>query len=134
MPKNSIIVDTNLWISFLLTRQYPLLDMLLENDAVKLIFSDELLDEFVRVVQRPKFQKFFSQEDIKTLLQYIQQHAQFVKVHSVVTVCRDVKDNFLLSLAQDSHADYLITGDKDLLSLNTFGKTKIIPIAVFKTL
>ena len=134
MPKSSIIIDTNLWISFLLTRQYPLLDMLLENNAVKLIFSDELLDEFVRVVQRPKFQKFFSQEDIKTLLQYIQQHAQFVKVHSVVTVCRDVKDNFLLSLAQDSHADYLITGDKDLLSLNTFGKTKIIPMAVFKTL
>ena len=134
MPKSSIIIDTNLWISFLLTRQYPLLDMLLENNAVKLIFGDELLDEFVRVVQRPKFQKFFSQEDIKTLLQYIQQHAQFVKVHSVVTVCRDVKDNFLLSLAQDSHADYLITGDKDLLSLNTFGKTKIIPMAVFKTL
>jgi putative PIN family toxin of toxin-antitoxin system len=134
MPKSSIIIDTNLWISFLLTRQYPLLDMLLENNAVKLIFSDELLDEFVGVVQRPKFQKFFSQQDIKTLLQYIQQHAQFIKVHSVVTVCRDVKDNFLLSLAQDSLADYLITGDKDLLSLDTFGKTKIIPMSVFKTL
>ncbi|MDR0603201.1 MAG: putative toxin-antitoxin system toxin component, PIN family [Bacteroidales bacterium] len=110
MPKSSIIIDTNLWISFLLTRQYPLLDMLLENNAVKLIFSDELLDEFVRVVQRPKFKKFFSQEDIKTLLQYIRQHAQFVKVDSVVTVCRDVKDNFLLSLAQDSHADLFNNG------------------------
>jgi putative PIN family toxin of toxin-antitoxin system len=134
MPKSSIIIDTNLWISFLLTKRYPLMDALLENDAVTLLFSDELLDEFVEVVHRPKFQKFFSQNDIKALLQYIQQHAHFVKTHSVVTVCRDAKDNFLLSLAQDGHADYLITGDKDLLSLNTFGETKIIPMSIFKTL
>ncbi|MDR3133828.1 MAG: putative toxin-antitoxin system toxin component, PIN family [Prevotellaceae bacterium] len=134
MPKSSIIIDTNLWISFLLTKRYPLLDALLENNAVELIFSNELLNEFVEVVQRPKFQKFFSQEDTEALLQYIRQYARFVKVHSDVTVCRDTKDNFLLSLAQDSHADYLITGDKDLLSLNTFGKTKIIPMSIFKTL
>jgi putative PIN family toxin of toxin-antitoxin system len=134
MPKSSIIIDTNLWISFLLTKQYPLLDALFDSDAVQLVFSDKLLNEFVEVVQRPKFHKFFSQKDIQAVLQYIQQHARFVKVHSVVTACRDAKDNFLLALAQDSDADYLITGDKDLLSLNTFGKTKIIPMSVFKTL
>ncbi|MDR0693757.1 MAG: putative toxin-antitoxin system toxin component, PIN family [Prevotellaceae bacterium] len=134
MLKSSIIIDTNLWISFLLTKQYPLLDALLESNAVTLIFSNELLDEFVKVVQRPKFQKFFSQKDIDALLQYIQQHAYFVNVYSAVTVCRDIKDNFLLSLAQDSRTDYLITGDKDLLSLNTFGKTKIIPMSVFRML
>ncbi|MDR1405576.1 MAG: putative toxin-antitoxin system toxin component, PIN family [Prevotellaceae bacterium] len=134
MPKSSIIIDTNLWISFLLTKQYPFLDALLENNAVALIFSNELLAEFVDVVWRPKFHKYFLGNDIEMLVQYIRQHAHFVKVRSVVTVCRDAKDNFLLSLAQDSHADYLITGDKDLLSLNTFGKTRIIPISVFKTL
>jgi putative PIN family toxin of toxin-antitoxin system len=134
MPRSRIIIDTNLWISFLLTKQYPLLDTLLDNHAVTLIFSKELLDEFVGVVQRPKFLKFFSPKDVDALLQYIQQYAHFVEVYSVVSVCRDVKDNFLLSLAKDSHADYLITGDKDLLSLHTFEKTKIIPMSVFKTL
>ncbi|MDR2652088.1 MAG: putative toxin-antitoxin system toxin component, PIN family [Prevotellaceae bacterium] len=59
------------------------------------------------------------------------QYARFVDVQSIVTVCRDAKDNFLLSLAQDSHADYLITGDKDLLSLNMFGETKIITMSAF---
>jgi putative PIN family toxin of toxin-antitoxin system len=134
MPNTSIIIDTNLWISFLLTKQYPLLDTLLESDAVELIFSNELLNEFVSVVQRPKFYNFFGQEDIKSLLQYIREYARFVNVRSVVTVCRDVKDNFLLALAQDSQADYLVTGDKDLLSLDTFGKTKIITMSVFKML
>ena len=89
-------------------------------------------NEFVTVVQRPKFHPFFAQQDIQLLLQYIQQHTRFINVQSVVTVCRDVKDNFLLALAQDSRADYLATGDKDLLSLGTFGKTKIITMSVFK--
>lgn len=51
-----------------------------------------------------------------------------IEVESIVTICRDPKDNFLLALAKDGKADYLITGDNDLLVLNKFGKTKIITI------
>jgi predicted nucleic acid-binding protein len=40
-------------------------------------------------------------------------------------------DNFLLALAQDSKANYLITGDKDLLVLNKTNKTQIIPLTQF---
>lgn len=54
-----------------------------------------------------------------------------IDVESTITVCRDPKDNFLLALAKDGKADYLITGDKDLLDLQKFGKTKIITIANF---
>ncbi len=54
-----------------------------------------------------------------------------IKVESVVTICRDIKDNFLLALAKDGNADYLLTGDKDLLVLQKFGKTKITTIANF---
>lgn len=50
---------------------------------------------------------------------------------SDVTICRDEKDNFLLALAKDSGADYLITGDKDLLILKTIEKTKILTIVDF---
>jgi uncharacterized protein len=54
-----------------------------------------------------------------------------VEVKENVTICRDPKDNFLLALAQTSKATHLITGDKDLLSLKSFGKTKILTIAAF---
>ena len=42
--------------------------------------------------------------------------------------CRDANDDFLLSIAVDSQADYLVTGDKDLLSLVSIQNTKIITI------
>jgi putative PIN family toxin of toxin-antitoxin system len=41
-------------------------------------------------------------------------------------LCRDSKDNYLLSLAINSNADYLITGDNDLLILEGISNTKII--------
>ncbi len=54
-----------------------------------------------------------------------------IDVQSIVTACRDPKDNFLLDLAKDSKADYLLTGDNDLLDIKNFGKTKIITINNF---
>ena len=54
-----------------------------------------------------------------------------IEVQSVITFCRDPKDNFLLALAKDGKADYLLTGDKDLLILTKFGKTKIKTITTF---
>jgi uncharacterized protein len=133
MPKkHRIIIDTNLWISFLLTRQFTFLDNLLERKRVHLIFSEELLAEFLSVIKRPKLRKFFSEQDIEMLLEIIQKYSEFVNVTSVVNVCRDEKDNFLLSLAKDSSADYLITGDKDLLIIKRFEKTEIITVAEYK--
>lgn len=59
------------------------------------------------------------------------QVVQIFKVSTVVDVCRDSKDNFLLALSQDAEADFLITGDKDLLVLHIFGKTKILTLSDF---
>ena len=51
-----------------------------------------------------------------------------IEVESQISICRDSNDDFLLSLCKDGNVDYLITGDKDLLDLKKFGKTKIIII------
>jgi putative PIN family toxin of toxin-antitoxin system len=66
------------------------------------------------------------------LLELIEHYADFISINSNVKVCRDENDNFLLSLAKDSSANYLITGDNDLLVLNQFEKTRIITIAEYK--
>lgn len=96
-----------------------------------LIFSEELLEEFAEVVKRPKLKKFFAVKDVENVIKTIEEFAEYIDVKSTVTACRDVKDNFLLALAIDGNADYLITGDKDLLSLKNFGKTIILPITDF---
>jgi putative PIN family toxin of toxin-antitoxin system len=127
MPKNDrIIIDTNLWISFLLTKEYSKLDKLFSKNDLTLLFSSELLEEFVEVARRPKFKKYFSITDLNSLLGEIHSKAEFLEVTSEINLCRDPKDDFLLSLSQDGNATHLITGDKDLLEIKIFGETLIL--------
>jgi putative PIN family toxin of toxin-antitoxin system len=131
---NRVIIDTNLWISFLLGKKYTFLDSLFKNSQIVLLFSKELLDEFVEVSTRTKFKRYFSAKDLQDLITNIKTHGEFVLVTSTVTICRDPKDNFLLSLAKDGKASFLITGDKDLLEIRRFGKTKILTATEFSSL
>jgi putative PIN family toxin of toxin-antitoxin system len=126
--KHRIVIDTNLWISFLLTRDFSKLDRLILADRTILLISQELLDEIVEVAERPKFRKYFDLSDLTDLLVNLKQNAELIQVGSQVTVCRDDKDNFLLSLAVDGDATHLLTGDKDLLILHPFGETQILTI------
>jgi putative PIN family toxin of toxin-antitoxin system len=117
MKNKRVILDTNIWISFLISKRLEELDVLLESELVTLVFSSELLEEFLEVAVRPKFSKFFKKSDIKGLVNQLDRYGELVAVTSKVDECRDPKDNFLLSLAIDSKADFLITGDSDLLVL-----------------
>ena len=65
------------------------------------------------------------------IFEYMDQYGIIIKVKSKVNLCRDTKDNFWLELAKDSKADYLETGDKDLLIIVKFGKTKILTLKDF---
>lgn len=127
--KHRVILDTNLWISFLLTKSLSKIDRLFQDERLVLLFSQELLDEFLEVAERPKFRKYFPITELQNLLLRIRDKAEFVKVTSSVELCRDPKDNFLLSLAKDGKATHLITGDKDLLVLEKIGGTEITSIA-----
>ena len=130
--QNRVIIDTNLWISYLISKDYFWIDKLIQNKDIWLVFSRDLMDEFLTVVQRPKLSRYFSNNDLEHLVNIIDQYAVYCKAETIVDVCRDPKDNFLLSLAKDGQADYLLTGDLDLLDLKQFGKTKRITIKQFK--
>lgn len=68
-------------------------------------------------------------KDLEQLIDLFDVYGEIIEVSSSIDTCRDPKDNFLLSLSKDSKANYLITGDKDLLELKKFEKTKIIRIS-----
>lgn len=131
MKNKRIILDTNLWISFLISKKFNQIDQLIEDKKITLVFSDELIEEFIDVVSRPKFQKYFSKKDIEKILNYFDQFGILVKVNSTIEICRDEKDNFLLNLSVDSKANYLITGDKDLLVLKKIEGTEIVTFTDF---
>ena len=131
MGGKKIILDTNLWISFLISRKLRSIDELILKGKITLLFSTELIEEFIDVASRPKFKKYFSKEDIKKLLSVFNTYGQLIVISSSITNCRDFKDNFLLNLAVDGKADLLVTGDEDLLSME---EIESIPIITFNEL
>jgi putative PIN family toxin of toxin-antitoxin system len=92
-----------------------------------------LIQEFIEVVSREKFKKYFTDKDVKHLFSIFDKFGILIKVTSEVDLCRDSQDDFLLNLAIDSKADYIVTGDKDLLEIKKIKKTKIITIGELKT-
>jgi uncharacterized protein len=126
-----IIIDTNLWISFLITRRLQAIDKLFDFDAVEFVFSKELIEEFLEVASRKKFSRYFNKEDIQEFFKVMDCCSETITGNSIVTQCRDEKDNFLLALAKDSKADFLITGDEDLLIIKKFQNTEILTYSEF---
>ena len=112
-------------------KKFSKLDDFILNGKIKLIFSEELIEEFITVTKRPKLKKYFNDSDIQELLHLFDTFGILMNVTTEVTDCRDPKDNFLLSLAVDSNADYLVTGDSDLLVLKNINKTKIVTWSKF---
>ncbi len=132
MPKKPerIVIDTNLLdLSFLITKDYKKLDGKIKSGEIKILFSLESMEEFLIVADRSKFKKYFDKEDIEQLIDLFDVYGEIVDVKSNIEICRDAKDNFLLSLSKDGKANFLITGDNDLLELKKLGKTKIIKVS-----
>ena len=98
MPKSDrIIIDTTLWISFLLTKDYSKLDKLFSKDDLILLFSQELLEEFIEVARRPKFKKYFAVADLDSLLGEIHLKAEFCEVTSEINICRETSNSQLIT-------------------------------------
>jgi putative PIN family toxin of toxin-antitoxin system len=134
MPKNKplrAIIDTNIWISFIISKKLTLLDGHIFSGKIRILLNENLLSEIKTTIEKPKLQKYFLTQGLEIMLNAFDAFIDLIEIKSSVRVCRDPKDDFLLSLAKDGKADYLITGDKDLLNLGKFRKTKILTITDF---
>ena len=134
MPRKKlrVVFDTNVWVSFLVGKVLSGLEGLIFDDSIQILLSDELLEEMNDVIHRPKFEKYFSLGMINELIALMLGKAELVEVIETFDVCRDAKDNFLLDLCVSGGADYLVTGDEDLLALNPFRNLQIINYNAFR--
>jgi len=129
-----IIIDSNIWISFLIGKHLKGLQNQINSQLIKIITCNEQFQELVEVFKKPKIKKYFSNEQVSEFFELLDEACDNTELKSTSTICRDPKDNYLVSLAIDSKADYLITGDKDLLELNKVGKTIIVKFNDFDKL
>ena len=90
------------------------------------------MTEIKDVTSRERLKKYFPQESVTELLELLETISEKVEIKPTHFINRDPKDNFLLDLIDFSKADYLVTGDKDLLVHNPFKSTTILTIANFE--
>jgi putative PIN family toxin of toxin-antitoxin system len=135
MTKNKrIILDTNWWISLIIVRFQNKLASVINNPNIELISCDELEAEIKKVLAENKIRKYTDAQTTKEFWYYYFEVVKYHKIKSSVILSRDKKDNFLLALARDSKAGFLITGDKDLLVLKKFENTSIVTLPQFLNL
>lgn len=121
------VCDTNVLISSLISRSSPpakIVDHITLNGFF--LFSATTFAELEEVIWREKFDRYFSAEKRQNFLNNLRRVGLFYDIKQTIDVCRDAKDNPFLDVALAGQADYLITGDTDLLVLEKIGDTQII--------
>lgn len=123
---SKVIFDTNIWISFLIGKRLQFVKDLIVSQQLIVVISGQLLLELRLVTQRPKLNKYFPEQKVEELIQFLMIIGQKYEPKATNIASRDPKDNFLLDLAENAKADFLVTGDEDLLVLHPFNNTQIL--------
>jgi putative PIN family toxin of toxin-antitoxin system len=109
------VVDTNLFVRGLLKGPITLpLILAWKEGRFRLVISEQLIAELFEVLARPRFTRYFTQDDVRELGELIYEQAEIIEPAIHVTLCRDPKDNVFLNVAITAQAHYLVTGDDDL--------------------
>jgi putative PIN family toxin of toxin-antitoxin system len=125
-----VVFDLNVLVSSLIVKGKPHdLWRMAKNNKFTLELSSEMFSEFVNVVSRKKFEKYFTDIDVKLFLADLSRVGKFVRIKSKFKVIsEDPDDDIIVRTAYDGKADYIVSGDKHLLALKEFKWIKILTI------
>lgn len=128
-----VVIDTNDFISALIGKKHrEKLKIVLDKTDIELFADDNLLTELSEVAYRDKFRKYVTPDEIALFLEAIQLRLTIITPTTIVTDSPDPDDNYILSLAIDAQAEYLIIGNKnDLLALSPYCGIQIIRLQAF---
>jgi putative PIN family toxin of toxin-antitoxin system len=127
--KNKVryVFDTNVLISALLfenSKPAQALRYALANGEI--LLSLDLLEELNEVLGRERFNRYLTTEEREEFLEALIERAVLVEITENVQECRDPKDDKVLELALNGKAQYIISGDRDLLVLHPFRDVLVI--------
>lgn len=124
-----LILDTNVIVSALISSSIPskILYELVLTEKVKTCLSEEVMAEYVEVLNRDKFSKFANfKTKSEVVLTRLREIATFYQTDRKIEVLTDTSDNKFLELAAVSAADYLTTGNTLDFTITEFEYTKIL--------
>jgi hypothetical protein len=127
MPR--IVFDTNVYVSAFLYGGKPkqVLELALAGQ-VQLLISMPLKLELQRVL-RDKF--CFTPRELALNTDTLWKQAEWIDPRRRLNLCPDEPDNRVLECAMEGHADFIVTGDRDLLNLPAIEGLAILTPAAF---
>ena len=133
MKPMRVLLDTNILISYLLTpHQSSPISQIVRAGVLgefDLLFPEELLNELARKVHEKKYlSERITPTQFKELVDILSEVSETIPriTGQIPAVTRDPKDDYLLAYALVGQADYLVTGDDDLLSLGQVDDVRIV--------
>jgi len=126
-----VVLDTNVLVSALIKSGKPReLIFKLAKKNIRVVTSKNILEEFIKITDDPRIRRYVGEDDTITFLRAIGSIANIIKVRSKFNVIKeDPDDDMVLRTAHDGKADYIISGDKHLLSLGEFKEIKIVTVS-----
>ena len=125
-----IVIDTNVLVSGIFWHGSPshILECWIEQQAFSVIASPIILDEYIRVIGE------FAHKNMllnKNWIDFLPSALSLIEPTFKTNVCRDPNDNMFLNVAVSSDANFIVSGDKDLLSMKEFHNIPILDAKSF---
>jgi len=124
-----ITVDTNVLISstFWNGNSDKIIN-LVENNKIELILSEEIIEEFIKVLNYKEIQEKIKDKNLemKRSVEKIVSISKIVIPKLKINISEDSDDNKILECAVEGKADYIISQDNHLLKLKEYNKIKIL--------
>ena len=126
-----VVLDTNILVSALLFQAElaGIVDLWKKGRIIP-VLSKETFTEFKAVLEYPKFS--LTQQEIKVIIEEeVLPYFEVIEIaDNIKGICRDIDDDKFIVCAVSASADFIVTGDKDLLDLGKYKSVKIISASV----
>ncbi len=130
-----VVLDTNVVVSATLIRggNEGRLLRAWQRGTFELVLSPPILEEIGRVLLYEKLQKFrwMSEEEIVSLLEALGEESILVRGDTTLKVSRDPADDKFLAAAIEGRAQYVVSGDRDLLAVKAYGGVQVVRPSAF---
>jgi putative PIN family toxin of toxin-antitoxin system len=132
MTKLRFVIDTNILVSsILISSSKPDYALKKVRNIGNILLSETTFQELEEILYRPKFDRYVSLITRIEFITKLKSESNLIKISEKITICRDPKDDKFLELAVNDQANFIITGDEDLLVLNPFRNIEIITVNEF---
>lgn len=121
MKIERLVLDTNVAVSAALDDESTAARVIdLAVESCQLIGTGDTVKEIVETLYRPKFDRYISPSGRELFLSRLERFTDIVAVIQRVKACQDPRDDKFLEAALNGRADAIVSGAKDLLTLNPF--------------